>query len=401
MTLVNFLKRREYKILIFILITGALPFVVYFFYLIINNSLDLFIEQITGRTELFQTGFITFFNRFLSSWLLPVHIIVIAGFIFMLFKHKISKSIFAANIKPNYPLLFIRTYFVFYLLATVILSLLLLIKPDILFKCSFELFWIYLILSLTVIIFERPILQKVILIIFPLILAWTSAISLGDNVPVFTIGILGSSILGINFIFSKTIGFAGMIMPGRKFLILLIPLIAIFLLAGIFGQRKFNYRDLPSRELSASLKNINSEFGDIKTNPITYDYFNDLNLLIDQLGGIDNIRDKVVVLPNNAIFYPLYKTKNPFPLDWLQYEEYIGSEEYLYNKITYKLQNEIIFLIMDKFNSKFMAYELNDLIIGGEKYDYRKIIDQNCEPVEIDSEYFYVLRSKGIAREKE
>ena len=48
-----------------------------------------------------------------------------------------------------------------------------------------------------------------------------------------------------------------------------------------------------------------------------------------------------------------------------------------------------------------MAYELNDLIIGGEKYDYRKIIDQNCEPVEIDSEYFYVLRSKGIAREKE
>lgn len=400
LTLIVFFRRKELKALTIVIIAGSLPFIIYFIYLIFHKTFGLFLEQMTARTELFQTGVIGFLRSFVSSWLLPVHIIVIAGFVYMLIRFKANINLSKNNVKFNYSLLFIRTYFVFYLLVSFFLSSLLLIKPGLLFHCSYELFWIYMILSLSVLIIVKPGIKKAVFIIFPIILAWISAISLGDNVPVFATGIIGVSIPGIFFAFNKTTGIAKKLLPSQKYVPGLIPLTIIFLLTGIYGQREFNYRDRPSRELSVSLKSINKEFGGIKTNLTTYDYFLDLNSVIDQLGGMENIKDRVVVIPNNALFYPLYKTKNPFPLDWLQREEYIGSEEYLHNKINQKLQEKKIFLIMDKFNSKNMAFELSDLIIGGEKYDYRDIIDNNCDEVNILSDYFFVKRSRGFIQEK-
>ncbi len=36
-----------------------------------------------------------------------------------------------------------------------------------------------------------------------------------------------------------------------------------------------------------------------------------------------------VILPNNAAIYPLLQSQNPFPLDWMQKDEYVGAEDQL------------------------------------------------------------------------
>jgi len=395
LTMIVFIRRKEFKHLIISVLTGAMPFIIYFIYLLYNNSVAEFIDQLTGRTELFQTGFAGFFKSFISSWLLPVHIIVLTGFIYLRFILGINNSLLIKSAKNRLPYLFIKTYFVFYLLASIFFSFLLLFNPAQLFKCSFELFWVSIFLSMTVLLLDKPGLYKKTFIIFPLLLAWTSAISLGDNVPVFTTGLLGVSNVCVFFYYIGITGMGKKLLPSEKYIPLLIPLLIIFLYGGIYGQRAFNYRDLPSTQLSESLNSVNNEFGDIKTNRISFQYFHDLNRIIDELGGMKEIKDRIVVLPNNAIFYPLYKTRNPFPLDWLQHEEYIGSEEKLYSMMMDKLLNQEIYLIMDKYNSKFMAFGLKPIQIGGEKYDYRRIIDENCEKVNINSDYFIVLKSIG------
>ena len=124
----------------------------------------------------------------------------------------------------------------------------------------------------------------------------------------------------------------------------------------------------------------------------------------------DDIKDNFVLLPNNAIIYPLLKSKNPFPVDWMQHDEYIGCEDVLYSKLRQVLDTKNIYVIIDKYESGSLAFDLVekkyyndskrmafDLFLkkyNVEKYDYMKLIMNKCEELPYESKYFRVFRSK-------
>ena len=45
------------------------------------------------------------------------------------------------------------------------------------------------------------------------------------------------------------------------------------------------------------------------------------------------MKDRFVLLPNNAFIYPILQSRNPFPVDWMQHDEYNNSEKKLFEKI--------------------------------------------------------------------
>lgn len=390
-----YLKRKTFKVLIFVIFAGALPFIAYLLFLIFNNSVYSFIDQITSRTELVQTGFLAFAKSFINSWMLPVHLMAICGIFFLKIKYKNSPLFKFNKYRLEIRQIITRAYLVFYLLTGIFFSVLLFIEPRLLFQCSFELFWINFVLGLGALMLLKPDFEKSLLIIFSLLISWTSAISLGDNFPVFCVGILGGGIAGIFFLFIKQTGFVRKFKYSGKIDLFIIPLLILFFIIALYGQRKNNYRDLPSSGLHKKLGDLNKCFGRIKTNENTYNYFTDLNSVINQLGGLTANKDRLVVVPNNSIFYPIYKTKNPFPLDWLQHEEYIGSEEFLFKRIKKLVNEREIYIIVDKYDSKRMAAGLKEINISGEKYDYMPVIEKMCVPVKVESRFFRVLKSKS------
>ena len=107
----------------------------------------------------------------------------------------------------------------------------------------------------------------------------------------------------------------------------------------------------------------------------------------------DNIKDHFVLIPNNAFIYPILKSKNPFPLDWLQREEYFGSEDQLLSKINDTLDSKTIYLILDKYNSKSMAFKLQEKEYSKRKYSYLDLMLKKCKEIPIDSKYFRVYQS--------
>ena len=389
-----YLKRKKYASLLWILLLGSLPITIYLFFLFYHNAFTLFIDQMTGRTELFQTGIKQFANSFINSWLLPIHIIALLGILYIKMKNKWLIKVSENGFILRKQMAIVISFRILYILATFFISIFLFIRPELLFKCAFELFWINLIFTLAIILIIKPSKEITIMIVFSLLLAWTSAISLGDNSPVFTTGILAANIIGLFFFINQQTEGVFKLRFSTKLYYAIIPGIILFFLLALFGQRKSNYRDLPSSQLNKELFSTNSDFGRIKTNINTYKYFVELNYVIDQLGGLNSIRDHVVVVPNNSIFYPLYNSKNPFPLDWLQREEYIGSGEFLHSKIKEVLSKNEIYIIIDKFDSKKIARGFFEIEISGEKYNYIDIIKEKCEKINVNSELFFVLKSK-------
>ncbi|MFC2117659.1 hypothetical protein ACFLSY_03345 [Bacteroidota bacterium] len=388
-----YLKKKKYISLLAILFFGSLPLTLYLIYLVYHDALWLFITQMTGRTELLQTGIVRFATAFTRSWLMPVHLIALSGLLFIKIKNTISNKTFKNGTLFKNQQLIIFCFRIIYLFAAIVFSAILFIFPELMFKCSFELFWINLISGLAIILIIKPGKEKSALIIFSVLIAWTSAISLGDNAPVFTAGILGANIIGLFFLFDQQISLTYRFKISTKYIYAIFPGLILFFLLALYGQRKSNYRDLPSSQLNKELSSINPGFGKIRTNINTFKYFIELNYVIEQLGGINVIKDRVVVAPNNSLFYPLNNTRNPFPVDWLQREEYIGSENLLHSRIKETLEKEEIFIILDKCDSKRMAGAYKEITISGEKYDYIEILTGYCEEINVNSELFFVLKS--------
>lgn len=58
------------------------------------------------------------------------------------------------------------------------------------------------------------------------------------------------------------------------------------------------------------------------------------------------------MIPNNAFIYSVMHSRNPLPLDWMQHHEYIGAEEQFTEMVTQDLQENIVYLFVDKIDSK-------------------------------------------------
>ncbi len=168
-----------------------------------------------------------------------------------------------------------------------------------------------------------------------------------------------------------------------------------FFFASNYGQSKYNYRELSAKHLNKELKSIIPEFGNIKTNSNTYDYYSDFFKIYNDL----DLKGRFALLPNNAIIYPLLDSKNPFPLDWMQRDEFIGSEEHLIRALTNIIATQDIYLVIDRYDSKEMATGFKIKNYDEINYPYMRIIKERCTKIPVESNYFDVYKS-GSSNEK-
>ncbi|MCX6258104.1 MAG: hypothetical protein NTW49_09465 [Bacteroidia bacterium] len=406
MAVIRLIKLHKYTAVFILLIAGLLPFWLYLFYLVRFHGLHQFITQMTGRTEFFDTAILRLAKSFLKSKLILFNLATIG---FILWKTVIIKNGLRFTTSGFRKLISENKRIVSVILVTMIglvlmYSYLLFLFADRMFMDrQWDMFWIMVNLSFFAMTgFELPVKIRYILIL-NILLSWCSSISLGSNSPVFTTGLMaGTSVLLAAWLLCRF----DFKLPGiRVYYHTSIAIIVLSLvLVSFYGQRKINYYDRPSSELKCNLGTLVPGFGNIMTNPVTYDYYAEFMSIYRQLPGA---KDHFVLLPNNAVIYPLLYSRNPFPLDWMQHDEYIGSEELVYKKISQALDAGYIWVIVDKYDSQNMAFGLIPLDYSGvqaddlfikkykvDKYGYMKILMSRCVELPMKFKYFRVYRTK-------
>ena len=389
--ILDLFREKKYGLIPLIILAGATPYLAYLAFLFANNIIPEFVRQMSGRTEFFKTAVIRYAISFLRSKILILHILTLAIVIFDIYsvKNKFSlhtglKKLITFN-NNKFTIAVISTY----LSALIFLSFRFILHNDY-HSLPFEFLWIFLIILL--LSYYKNVLSKdqVLLCITGIIIAWSASISLGANSPVYTSGIMVSASIMLIYNYFKHAG----IFPLHsklRFIVYVSILVMMhgFYFAAIYGQTKYNYRELASKHLKMELKDMFPEFGNIVTNHNTYNYYNDF---VDVYNEFD-LQNRFVLLPNNAIIYPLLKSRNPFPLDWMQGAEFIGSEEKLNNMVLNVLETKDVYLIIDKFDSKEMAYGFKTMNYDTIDYPYMKLIKEKCIKIDHDSEYFDIYRT--------
>ena len=343
----------------------------------------------TGRTELVETGIIQFIKYFIKSKLLVLNVLVIIWFVLF----SVNRNIFKNKKKK---LLHAKTWILgFYFFATLAFSFFHFYqKSNIIYIVPFEFFWILISVFLIAIHTLKLKMNQIVTIFFVILLSWTSSISLGDNSPIFAMGLLGvTTIILIIYILQKQNNSVRKIITKKHFPIFIIAVVCSLFVVSIFGQRRANYRDLPSEKLDYSLGEIFFELGEIRTNKNCFDYYSDF---ISIYNSMDDIQNNFVMLPNNSAIYPILKSRNPFPLDWMQHDEYIGAEQLLYEKIEEVLKTKKIYIFIDKHELKKISQKLEPKKYDNYLYDYLPLVFENCLEVEIESDFFKVFISNGF-----
>lgn len=391
-TFISILKRKNYLTAFFTLIIGSVPIWAYLIFVYQNDAAKLFLQQITGRTEIVQTGIIQFIKSFIKAKLLILNMATLLLFAYLYFKSRAWQIKNKKFILSDRQKMFTAAIIAFYNAAALFFSFYFFLKGESDIRTTpFELFWILFVVSIITWFTNDLAKKQKAFIIAGLLLAWCSSISLGDNTPVFTTGIMASQIVILSaFTYFNSI-FSRPAIPGTfKFLspILAIVILILFIISSIYGQQKMNYRDRQSSELTSCLCSISDDFGTVQTNKTTYEYYADFINIYNHFPGMKN---NFVMAPNNAIIYPVMNSKNPFPLDWLQPAEYVGSENYLYSKIEDIISKKNIYLILDIYNSKEMAFHLVPLKYN--QYGYLKRFKNRFVEIPVNSKFFRVFKS--------
>jgi hypothetical protein len=365
-----------------ICILGGIPFILYFLILLKSDAVNLFVEQMTGRTELLETGILQFGKRFFLSFSASINVICLFICALLFFGKKsalkevfVSKG-FASLIAVVYGFIAIVLIVRYYLLD----------YADIL-GLPFELFYMLAVLGLLNFIVSGKIRLIHIYTLIVLLIGWTSAISLGDNSPVFSTGIIALMLFFViaDFHILYPVKITRLV-SNKYFLAVLSIFIFVF---GVNSQRQVNYRDNSASELVYGLNYASSEFGGILTNPACVAYYSDLADIFESLPSSIN---RTVVIPNNAIFYPIFKTINPVSLDWLQADEYVGQEGRLFPEIRDLIDQPGYYFVIDKVDSKLLNKGLFPMVY--EDGHISEIVFDNCHEIEINSDFFMVFISK-------
>lgn len=381
----QFFKRNLYNHLIICLLIGSIPFLLYLIMLLKNDAFTLFLKQMTGRTELFQTGIITFAKSFFKSGLLILNIALIGAVIYYKYKRKMNKT---ASLVEMFKKIMASVVLLYSILTLFFSAIIFFNGITDLFSYSFDLFWILAIFVFAVLLLFSLTLKQKTVLIFAVFLSWTSSISLGDNAPVFVIGIMSSTILYLLF----TLAYLTKLrfkyqFKEQKGLYVFSAFVLIMFVLSIFAQRKHNYRELSANKLTCNLGEIIPAFGSIKTNTRTFEYLKEIKFLYDSL----NAKDKFVVLPNNAAIYPLLKTKNPLIIDWAQPAEYVGNEDLFNNQLNELINNSDLFILIEKYNSKLISGKPE--LLDYREYTYIDLIMNKCTEIKTSCSYFRTFKT--------
>jgi hypothetical protein len=379
--LVITLRSRQYLSLFVGIAVGLTPVLPYFILLTVNGGFDDFIQQMTGRTEFWETGVVTFWKSFWNSPFLLLYILILlAALYYQLSKNRDRKKHIYQN--PVAIILCIPGF------VMLLLSIAIYIWPEELFNLAFQMFFILLMIRLLIPLsgIKNNYLKHFVSLV--LLVSWTSAISLGDNTPVFTLGLLSLTGVFSAFYFAGIKG----VEKARISFPVLSGMVMVFLVFSLSSQVRVNYRDLPARELNRNLGEILPEFGAIRANDEIYDYYQDILRIYRKL---DSPEGRFAVVPNNAVLYPILGSANPLPLDWMQQPEFVGSEQRLLEEMDSLLRQNDLFILVEKFNSKWLAYRREPLDSSSGYYPYLSLVYQQMEELEFESEYFRAFVCKG------
>lgn len=356
------IRQRRWFPLLLAMGAAALPFMLYLLVLIRFGAVTDWLSQMTGRTELWETGFLRFWNAFWDGPFIFLWLLILA---LTLYERMVMDKSLRGTESVFGVLLFI-------------ISMLVPALPAHLFIWSFALFWMgWLLLIRTWVAASPSSLSKPAA--WVLLLAWTSAISLGDNAPVFATGLL--AIAGFALVFST---------PDiriRPYLIYaaLLPLTVW----SLYAQKNNNYRDRRATELTHTAGEVFSGLGSIRTNARTYAYLNEVRRIYHDL---DKPAGQFAVLPNGALLYPLLDSPNPMPLDWMQGAEFVGQEKQVEERLLeLKSQQEMYFLV-EKINSKWMSDSLIPADFSLADYRYMDLIHEHTRVVDSLSSEWFELR---------
>jgi hypothetical protein len=415
LVILRYLKLKKYLHLAGILLIGQIPIIIYLIYLLRHDALSLFISQMVGHTELFEVGIMRYIKSFLKARLLLLNLPILIYLLWYVFKNLRSLTNAGTDnlnfLKEKFPGL-LALLATLWLVICLSLSVNTLIINDPMNQANpFELFFIMLdILLFAFILLPLNARQKFILAT-GLILCWTASLSSGSNSPVYCLGIVVSLVIILSLYLVSLIKSEITEKISDKTKILLVPAGILIFTLGIWMQAKINYRDKSSAELDCKIGKLFPSMGHILTNSNLCNYYNEF---LNIYNNIPSMKDHFVLLPNNAIIYPVLKSRNPFPIDWPQHDEYIGQESFLLDKIRQVLQQKEIFILVDKFNVENIAFRLNavdyfnssanpenDLFLKRfknrlKKYDFMPLISEYCQEVPSDYRFFrlYVTRAK-------
>ena len=354
--------------LMFTLVAGALPFLVYGIMLLTQDAVPAFIDQMTGRTELWETGFLKFWHVF---WRSPMGLLWVAVLVIIVYQKMQSDQLDPLLSERG------RSWISrLGLVLTALVVVLVFVDPSRLFVYSFLFFFGLLLLLISRGTLVELNTDTLGLISWILLISWTSAISLGDNAPVFATGLLAAGLLLI-------------LLSGGNIRIKAWPVYGVSILLSvlfIFGQRQTNYRDLPSAELTYPAGEVFRELGKIKTNRHTYEYLAEVRRLYELL---DQPQGRFAVVPNGALLYPLLNSPNPMPLDWMQGAEMVKQESAVMERLQTAEPAAPVYILMERYNSKLFGDTLQPLQFSPEEYPWIGGLMNLTESLDsIDSEWF-------------
>lgn len=362
-------------------ILGPLPGWIYVLMLTITRSWTDFIQQLSGRTELWETGVLKFSHTFWDSPLLILFGLALVTGLIKMWKSESGKSTRWIDLA-----IMIQKFTSF--LVKVVLAFAVFLKPEFLFAISFAFFWLLILDIFLIYLSDRQLPRWIRPVVWILFLAWTSAISLGDNAPVFATGWLAGTAMLMQIkdfwdrIYRNARPYqwiaAGIFIP-------------LLLILSLVVQRRVNYRDLPASELNCKGGEVFSGLAGVDLSKGIFDYLMEIKRIYKETGIP---RDRFVVWPNNAIIYPLMGSKNPFPLDWMQSAEFVGNEKRIMDSMRKILSGKDLVILVEKMNVKWMASQQMPVDKLSPDYEYLQLLDSLAEPVSMESSFFRVYRTK-------
>ncbi len=374
LALVQFFLLFRLRTALFIVIMAWWPALIYIAVLLHYNAMPDFLVQMSGRTELLETGVLKYMKMLISSPASVLHISVV-----ILFGVNLVARRFVA---PLLKILNKHLTLVCLLVATWAMAMVVshfLRVPLNIYRMPFELFFCLVDLLLLAWMLRKPSTQMMGYVLFILMIAHISSISLGDNTPVFACGLLMAGIvtLVVHLIPIVVKPFFG------DWLLFIAGL--LFLILGTWSQRRVNYRDLPANQLNCKMGEIHPNFGNVMSNANICAYYDELVRLVDSLPNSNN---RIVVLPHNAIFYPMLNTRNPLPLDWMQAAEYIGSEQRIIDAVVHLCSTEGYYVLIDMYDAKKMHE--STILLHTADFHYIDTIIGYCRPLQCNSKYVNV-----------
>lgn len=395
-----FKDSNKIRYVLYIVIIGNLPIIIYLSYYLFNSSASILIDQIFNKSGILEPVIKhPVVNLFTSITIFFFLGIVVLFFVFRGKTGKVSFSSFTSFLtfdvfrKTRSTIIIKLSVLIF--IASVLFYLFLFLFYDKYFlRSSYAIFWLFTFLTLFNYLLHNISTQNFIVLFLGIVIGWVSAISYGLPSPIFFTGsyLAGIVILTLPILkrtFNFNIKFSHV--PYSLFISLIYFSFLALTILYIKLSLQRNYRDVSPPLLKYSISSFVSGMDGIRLNSNFFEYYSELKKILNEL---NNWKDNVVFLPGNSILYPLLKTKNPFPLDWLQVAEYKGSEEKLEKDIEKTIRKKKVYLILDKFNSNALFQGYYSMDYETEQYiTWFNILKDKFIKLKIVSKYFYVYKN--------